>query len=70
MPPKTQKAMIQEIWQGMYGIPDTDENGLVGSFNEVRRMVIQNRIAIVSLISILVGLGIIDASMTHILIGG
>jgi len=32
---KTQKELIQELHQGIYGVPGTEEHGLIGSVKEL-----------------------------------
>lgn len=32
---KTQKEMTKEIWQGLYGVPDTEDRGMFGDFKEM-----------------------------------
>jgi len=77
MAPKTQRKLTEEVWQGLYGVPGTDENGLLGDVKAlVAHVAKQNgrirrlEISLASLVFLLVGFGIIDASMTHVLIGG
>jgi len=36
---KTQKKLIQEVHQAMFGVPNTEDMGLVGDFKEVRQAV-------------------------------
>ena len=36
MPPKPQGQLIREIWQGVYGIPGTQEKGLAGDVKEIK----------------------------------
>lgn len=33
---KTQKQLIQEVHQGMYGVPGTDDRGLMGDMRDMR----------------------------------
>ena len=35
MEDKTDHEMIREIWQGLYGVPETDERGCVGEIREI-----------------------------------
>lgn len=37
MPKKTQGQMIQETHQGMFGVPGTDDKGLVGDVRGIRK---------------------------------
>ena len=53
---KTQRAMIQEVHQAMFGVTDTDDMGLVGDIKEMKAgirsqngRVRKNTIAIVAL---------------------
>ena len=66
--PETQQEMIHEIWQGLYGVPNTEENGIMGDLKEVLAKVCRNEkritkleITIASLIALLLGLGVLDA---------
>ncbi len=39
MPEKTQKAMVQELYQAVVGIPENpNENGLIGDFQDVLKL--------------------------------
>ena len=42
MPDKTQKEMIQEIHQGLFGVPDTEDDGLVGQVKKINGRVSRN----------------------------
>ena len=42
MASKTQKEMIQEIHQGMFGVPDTADTGLVGQVKKINSRVSRN----------------------------
>ena len=42
MADKTQKEMIQEIHQGMFGVPDTADTGLVGQVKKINGRVSRN----------------------------
>lgn len=35
MPDKTEKELIQELHQGVYGIPGTEEKGLIGDVKDL-----------------------------------
>jgi len=39
MPEKTQKKMIQEVHQGLFGVEGTDDKGLVGDVKELEKYV-------------------------------
>ena len=39
---KTQKEMIQEIHQGLFGVPDTEDDGLVGQVKKMNGRVSRN----------------------------
>lgn len=36
---KTQKELTRELHQGVYGVPDTDDRGLVGDVKEVLKLI-------------------------------
>jgi len=36
MPEKTQEQLIQETHQGLYGVKDTDDKGLIGDVREIK----------------------------------
>ena len=42
MADKTQKEMIQEIHQGMFGVPDTEDTGIVGQVKKINGRVSRN----------------------------
>lgn len=42
MPTKTQKELIQEIHQGLFGIPNTEDDGLVGQVKKMNGRVSRN----------------------------
>jgi len=78
---KTSEQLIQELHQGIYGIPNTDEKGLCGDVKELIQIVkLQNfrirktekRIAYIW--GILVGVGVIGGAgvgiSLKVLIGG
>lgn len=80
MAEKTQKELLQEVHQGVYGVPDTDEKGLVGKMDdivtEMRRMngrVSRNSRLVYVILGVLITLGTIGGlEVTDIiqLIGG
>ena len=77
MPDKTQKAMIQEIWQALYGVPETDDMGMYGEFKEACKKLSNNtkritklEIALASLIAILIGAGVLDRTGIIQIFGG
>ena len=39
---KTQRELIQEIHQGLFGIPDTEDDGLVGQVKKMNGRVSRN----------------------------
>ena len=66
--PEKQKDMIQEIWQALYGVPDTDDKGMYGDFDKACKIMRSNsnrivklEITLASLIALLVGVGVLDA---------
>jgi len=69
---KTQKEMVQEIWQALYGVPDTKDAGMYGDLKEVCKKMGNNtkrittlEITVASLIALLVGAGVLNA--THVI---
>ena len=79
MTEKTQGDMIREIWQGMYGVPETEEDGIVGDVKEVIKQVTKqngritrNTNKINYIIGFLAGIGIISGGTYGVirLIGG
>ncbi len=70
--------MLQEVHQGIYGVKESDDKGLVGDLREVKDTVKElngrvrfNTVKIASIIGVLIGLGILGgleiADITHIL---
>jgi len=82
MPEKSQKEMVQEIWQGLYGVAgNNDENGLVGDFKAFKeqfckqcestdKKFLKTWIAIGVILLILTGAGIADWAGIIQIIGG
>ena len=68
MPDKTQKEMIQEIHQGMFGVPDTEDTGLVGQVKKINGRVSRNSKLIFLIIGALSATGISFGAVT--LVGG
>ena len=58
MTPKTQKELIQEIHQGLFGIPDTEDAGLVGQVKKINGRVSRNSRLIFFIIGALSASGI------------
>ena len=72
---KTQGEKINEIWQGLFGVPESDDRDLVGDVKDLTKHVkkqngriSKNTIAIVSLVSTLVAMGILDATVFNIVL--
>lgn len=78
MAEKTQREMLHELYQAVVGIPDnSDDNGLIGDVKELIKAVkiqngriSKNRLMIVSLISLLIGTGILEATNVTQMFGG
>ena len=75
--PAKQKDMIQEIWQALYGVPDTEDNGIYGDFKDAYQVMRNNskritklEITLASLITLLVGAGVLDATNVIHFFGG
>lgn len=74
---KTQKQMIQETHQGMFGVGGTEDKGLIGDVKEIKRdlngRVSRNSRLIFIIIGILIALGAVSgaeaADIIHILGG-
>lgn len=69
MPVKTQRELIQELHQGIYGIPDTEEKGLIGDVKDLvtavgnqNKRVRITEIHISRIKGILIGVGILGGS--------
>ena len=67
MTEKTQKQLIQETHQGMYGVPGTEDNGLVGDVKELVTVVkkqngriSRNSRIIFVIVGVLIGTGILS----------
>lgn len=58
MADKTQKEMIQEIHQGLFGVPDTEDDGLVGQVKKMNGRVSRNSKLIFLIIGALSASGI------------
>jgi len=65
---KTQKAMIQEIWQGVYGVPNTDDKGMCGDIKlmlkkngEQDKRITKIEVFVATLSGLLVGTGILES---------
>jgi len=64
---KTQTQLVQEIWQAIYGVPDTSDKGLCGDIKEMTKLQKESNgkrakleLKFWLLIGFLVGLGIIE----------
>ena len=75
--PAKQKDVIQEIWQALYGVPDTDDNGIYGDFKDAYQVMRSNtkritklEITMASLITLLIGAGVLDAANVIHVFGG
>ena len=75
--PTSQKDMIQEIWQALYGIPNTDDNGMYGDFSKAcdvmknnSKRIMKLEITVASLITLLIGAGVLDATNVIHVFGG
>jgi len=74
MTEKTNKELTREVHQAVLGIPDTDDNGLVGVVKEIREYLIiqngniaknrvemnRNRLVLAALIAFLTGAGFLE----------
>jgi len=58
MAKKTQRELIQEIHQGMFGIPDTADTGLVGQVKKMNGRVSRNSRLIFFIIGVISASGI------------
>ena len=78
---KERDDLARETHQALLGVKDTEDRGLVGDFREFKKDVItrldkqngritKNKLMIVGLISLLTGLGILDATVLHKVFGG
>ncbi len=63
---KTQREMIQEIHQGLFGIPNTEDNGLVGQVKKINGRVSRNSKFIYLIIGALSASGISFGAMSWI----
>ena len=81
MATKEEMQVIRETHQALLGVKGTGDKGLVGDFQEFKKEVItrldkqngritKNKLMIVGLISLLTGLGILDATVLHKVFGG
>jgi len=79
MPEKTNKELIQEVWQGIYGVENTEENGMIGDLKDLKAYVKKqnNRITKLEIkvyssmgVAAVAGAGILDATIWHKVIGG
>lgn len=77
MTEKTEKEMIRdlhddviEIKTVLLGVPNTADKGLVGLVNKLFNGHIRLKVTVYSLIALLSGLGVIDATVFHRVIGG
>ena len=68
---------LQEIFTVLLGVPNTEDNGMVGDFKDLKEYVYKQNgrirkleIGLVGLTSILTGLGILDATIWNKVIGG
>lgn len=58
MADKTQKELIQEIHQGLFGIPETEDDGLVGEVKKMNGRVSRNSRLIFFIIGVISASGI------------
>ena len=75
MPEKTQEQMIQETHDTVIQLKTVllgvnGDHGLVGEVQSVRKKVNKVTIMLYGLIGVLTGAGIIDSTVTHLVIGG
>ncbi len=68
---------LQEIFTVLLGVPDTEDNGMVGDFKDLKEYVYKQNgrirkleIGLVGLTSILTGLGILDYAVFNKVFGG
>jgi len=80
MPEKTQKQLIQEVHQGIYGVPHTEERGVLGDIKDIKTAIKEqngrvrrNSKLIYVIIGVLMGTGVLGgleiADVIH-LVGG
>ena len=80
MTPKTQKQQTQEIWQGMYGVPGTEDNGFLGAFkdllsdyadfkNQTNKRINKLSTKLKVLIAFLIGSGVLGTGIWQLLVG-
>lgn len=69
MKDKTQKELIQELHQGIYGVPDSLEHGLIGDVKELVTAVRaqnsrlgKNEQKVSKIVGVLIGLGIVGGT--------
>jgi|26BtaG_2_1085354.scaffolds.fasta_scaffold02775_2 hypothetical protein len=71
------RLAIQEIYTVLLGVRNSDDGGLVQDIKEIKGhlsrqngRISKNRAMIVTLIAFLAGMGILDATVWHRLLGG
>jgi hypothetical protein len=62
--------LLQQVHQGMYGVPDTDEKGLCGKVEAQGKELFSLKRAFWTLVGILVGSGVLGVGAYGIIKGG
>ena len=77
MTSKTEREIIQEIYTMLLGVPYTEDNGCIGDIKEIKEhlakqngKIAKNRLCIIGLACLLIGMGILDVATLLNIFGG